>query len=67
MNVIINQPGIAAKSKKKSYVHSCPKCNLALIQRVHRANFIRTLFPWLPVRRYICYRCKKKYHVYHKE
>jgi len=67
MNAINNQPNIAAESKKKSFAHSCPKCNQALSHRVHRANFIRTFVPWLPVRRYICYPCNKRYYVYHKE
>jgi transposase-like protein len=43
----------------------CPKCNSQFDYRVHRSFFVKTFLFWLPLRRYACYSCKRKYYILH--
>jgi hypothetical protein len=42
--------------------HMCPcgKANRSELERIHRGFLIKTVFFWLPMRRYKCYKCKRK-------
>ena len=45
----------------------CPKCKVGhLDERVHRSLPVRLFLFWLPIRRYICYRCGKKSYVLYR-
>ena len=50
------------KSDKK--VYNCPKCKSELDTRVPRSFFVKNFLFWLPLRRYTCYNCKRKFHVW---
>ncbi len=43
--------------------HLCPcgKADRSELERIHRGFVIKTLFFWLPARRYKCYKCKRKF------
>jgi len=42
----------------------CPKCKAEFGYRVRRALVFKTIFNWLPLKRYYCYRCKNKRYVW---
>ncbi|WP_089786585.1 hypothetical protein [Chitinophaga sp. YR573] len=45
----------------------CPKCKQANLEdRVPRGMFIKKLLWFLPLRRYICYRCCRKSYIWYK-
>lgn len=45
----------------------CPKCKIGkLDERVHCSLPVRLFLFWLPIRRYICYRCGKKSYVLYR-
>jgi len=45
----------------------CPKCKRANLEdRVPRALFVKMFLWYLPLRRYICYRCNRKSYVWHR-
>ncbi len=41
----------------------CPKCKAPLDDRVPRGAFVKTIFFFLPLKRYICYKCQRKRYV----
>lgn len=45
--------------------HLCPKCKTEFDTRVHRGFLVKNFLFFLPIRRYECYSCKKKYYVWH--
>jgi hypothetical protein len=51
-----------AKLEKKTYL--CPKCKSVLDYRIHRSFFVKTFLFFLPIKRYNCYHCKRKPHVW---
>ncbi|MDN3547128.1 hypothetical protein [Mucilaginibacter aquaedulcis] len=38
----------------------CKHCRKASLNRIHRGSFVRTYLFFLPLKRYICYRCHRK-------
>ena len=46
--------------------HDCPQCHIKLIYRARRNFLVKLFLPWLPVKRYKCYACSKKYYVFKK-
>jgi len=42
----------------------CPRCKGEMDTRIPRGFVIKTFFPWLPVRRYMCYKCQRKKYVW---
>jgi len=48
-------------SKKRHSYTFCPKCQTNTGQRIHRPALLKLLTFWLPVKRYFCYSCNKKY------
>jgi hypothetical protein len=45
----------------------CPKCKLGILEdRVPRSYFVKRLLWFLPLKRYICYRCFKKSHIWYR-
>lgn len=58
----LNNDSDIIKTEKKAY--ACPKCKSELDYRVHRSVLVKVLFFWLPLRRYLCYHCNRKYHVW---
>lgn len=46
-------------------LHRCPRCDAAwLHDRVPRPWWVKTFLFFLPLKRYTCYRCKKKTYVW---
>lgn len=44
----------------------CKKCKEKLDQRVPRGILVKKLFFWLPLKRYMCFKCNKKVYVWVK-
>lgn len=45
----------------------CPRCKTDThADRVPRSWLVKLFFGWLPVKRYMCYRCKRKYYTVEK-
>jgi hypothetical protein len=42
----------------------CKHCKQAFDDRVKRAAWVKTFLFWLPVKRYVCYKCNKKTYVF---
>ncbi|WP_345331786.1 hypothetical protein [Mucilaginibacter defluvii] len=43
----------------------CPHCHNKLSgERVHRGFFVRNFLFWLPIKRYMCYKCSKKLYLW---
>ena len=38
----------------------CKHCRKASLSRIQRGAIIKAFFSWLPLKRYICYRCHRK-------
>ncbi|MBB6109928.1 hypothetical protein SAMN05421821_105350 [Mucilaginibacter lappiensis] len=51
---------IGSKGKK---LPLCPKCKAQLDDRVPRGFFVKTILFFLPLKRYICYRCQRKTYI----
>jgi len=62
MEVAINSPSITGKTTKKMPL--CPKCKVELGYRVSRGFLFKRLLNWLPVKRFYCYKCRKKHYVW---
>ena len=62
MVLSLNQDGGLDKPTKK--VYHCPKCKTEFDARLHRGALVKTFLFWLPLRRYACYNCKRKYYVW---
>jgi ribosomal protein L37AE/L43A len=41
----------------------CPKCKSELDNRVPRSFFVKNLLFFLPLKRYMCYKCQRKRYV----
>jgi hypothetical protein len=41
----------------------CPRCKTQLDDRIPRGFFVKTILFFLPLKRYICYRCQRKRYV----
>lgn len=50
-----NDGEISNKSKR-----TCRYCKSTGMERIPRSFIMKTLFFWLPVRRFVCYKCLKK-------
>jgi len=46
----------------KKYV--CPICKSELRDRVSRSSFVKTFLFWLPLKRFSCYKCRRKKYVW---
>jgi hypothetical protein len=55
------------KTNERSYVALCSKCKNSLEDRVHRGFFVKKLLFWLPIRKYMCYKCKRGQYVWIKQ
>ena len=44
----------------RSNLCPCGKAGRAEIERIPRGFFVKTFFFWIPVRRYRCFKCKRK-------
>jgi transposase-like protein len=42
---------------------ACPRCKAELEERVPRGFFAKHFLFFLPIKRYICYRCQRKRYV----
>jgi hypothetical protein len=51
---------------KKKHQPCCPKCKIPFAERVPRSTIVKFLFGWLPLTKYVCYRCKSKHYTIHK-
>ncbi|MEN0052757.1 MAG: hypothetical protein AAGC65_03775 [Mucilaginibacter sp.] len=38
----------------------CKRCHKASLSRIHRSPFVKMFLFFLPLKRYICYRCHRK-------
>jgi len=66
MNLILTPSAIHARNNKKKCIYNCPKCDIRLSYRMHRGPIIKTLLPWLPLKKYACLKCLNSYYVYVK-
>jgi len=62
MVTIVNYKEDAEKTSRK--LPLCPKCKVELAFRVRRGFLFKKLLSWTPVRRFYCYKCKKKHYVW---
>ena len=65
MPLIVLTTVVSASGNKKTFQKIkttvfCPKCKNELHDRIHRAFFVKTFLFWLPLKRYMCYRCQRK-------
>lgn len=51
---------LKAKTKKSPV---CPRCKSALDNRVPRSFLVKKLLFFLPIKRYMCYKCQRKRYV----
>lgn len=58
----IEEQGLENKQLRKAPL--CPKCKVELSHRVRRGMLFKSVLKWLPVRRYYCYKCKRKHYVW---
>lgn len=42
----------------------CPKCKTALRHRIKRGFVVKNILNWLPVKRFYCYKCKRKLYIW---
>lgn len=42
----------------------CKKCKNPETYRIPRSFIFKTLMPWLPIKRYVCFKCLNKFHVF---
>lgn len=42
----------------------CPKCKTELDNRVPRGFFVKHILFFLPLKRYVCYKCQRKRYVF---
>jgi DNA-directed RNA polymerase subunit RPC12/RpoP len=45
----------------------CPKCKHGILDRIPRGTVVKSFLGFLPLRRYICYRCFRKVYVWHDQ
>jgi transposase-like protein len=43
----------------------CPRCKSELDSRVPRGFFVKKMLFFLPLKRYICYKCQRKRYILH--
>ncbi|SDE28805.1 hypothetical protein SAMN05216464_105106 [Mucilaginibacter pineti] len=43
----------------------CPKCKTELDNRISRGFLVKNVLFFLPLKRYICYKCQRKRYVFH--
>jgi hypothetical protein len=61
MTIPLNsEQGLKATVKKKAI---CPKCKTELDARVPRGFIAKNILFFLPLKRYVCYRCQRKRYV----
>jgi hypothetical protein len=60
----INNQGDVPQDDKRVYY--CPKCKSEKNrrERVRRSAFVKTFLFWLPLKRYACHDCKRKYYIW---
>lgn len=59
----INDQAIGQADLKKA--HICPHCHNELSgDRVHRGFFVKNFLFFLPLKRYLCYKCSKKSYIW---
>ncbi|RVT99835.1 hypothetical protein EOD41_15455 [Mucilaginibacter limnophilus] len=47
-----------APEAKKSVV--CPSCKGNMLSRIPRGFIVKTFLFWLPIKKYMCYKCQRK-------
>lgn len=55
---------ITLSNTKTSNSPLCRKCKTKLEQRVPRGYLFKSILFWLPVKRYLCFKCNKKVYVW---
>lgn len=55
-NYLLREVSVAKNDRK------CGYCKSDAVERIPRSGFIKTIFFWIPIRRYICYNCLHKFH-----
>ena len=66
MNIVVYPTFVIIQGKKKRYVYCCPKCKIRLTSRSGMSGFLRSILPWVPLKRYQCKNCLNKYLVCEK-
>ena len=57
----MSNEGIDQKNKKEA--PKCPRCKAITVNRTPRPFSVRLLLFWLPLKRYSCYRCSRKFYL----
>ncbi|MDB5287495.1 MAG: hypothetical protein JWR05_2444 [Mucilaginibacter sp.] len=52
------------KTSEHRYIALCSKCKTGLEDRMRRGFFVKNFLFWLPIRKYICYKCKRGQYVW---
>jgi hypothetical protein len=55
------------KTSPHGHVALCYRCKTGLEDRVRRGSLVKCFLFWLPIRKYICYRCKRGRYVWVKQ
>lgn len=58
--MVLSANDIAAPVKKEKKLHICRKCKTPLDSHIHRSFFVKYFLFFLPLKRYMCYGCKRK-------
>ncbi|MDN5287567.1 MAG: hypothetical protein JWR38_3841 [Mucilaginibacter sp.] len=43
----------------------CPRCKTELDNRVPRGFFVKNMLFFLPLKRYLCYKCQRKRYIFY--
>jgi len=59
---IEEKPILSIASRRTSHTHNvyCKRCNNTSVSRIPRGPLVKLFLFWLPLKRYVCYRCHRK-------
>jgi hypothetical protein len=68
---VIKKPQTASLLREISLINpktvrKCSYCESDAVERIPRSGFVKSVFFWIPIRRYICYSCLHKFHIIKK-
>jgi hypothetical protein len=64
MKIVFRYSLVQNKEDQIKRVYCCPKCAAPLTDRVSRGLLVKVLLPWLPLKKYICYKCMASRYVF---
>lgn len=54
---------LSKKTGNKEIINTtviCPRCKSTLDARISRGKLVKTFLFWLPIKRFVCYKCNRK-------